>query len=424
MKKIIFIFIFDDIQEHIREFRSSFAEKFEDGIIVVNDIEYTVKFIQGISFEECIKVLSDPEHIKKGGIVLLDVVFDDNHPQNPEMISLNMLENLKKSLGVDTLPYAIIFRSANIQKVITHFLKNDDIVRFEKLGFIDKLCGEGESQIEQFKNLLPKFQENYSEVDGIWRRTNKINDWLKKYEIEFSQIKVQALENLKNVLNDKTLKDFPEKQTRIQLNEIIAIEKVKIKIATMTVKDKEVSTYMYHYVIYPRHINVLPFFVKNIKFQENTFTKIFPELKKNIRTNDIWIDDIWNKFNPTTEDKYKRIVSLYEKEALPFLVTHGNFLTIMPFYMEKCTEKQLPKSLLQKFSIYKWTEGVPTENWAKNRYNNRGGYIKCFRGNSEVYFPFGGGQNGEVNTAKWQQDIITTALERHRDWYSRIREVK
>lgn len=388
MNDFIF-FVLDDKPEIAEEFDFLITEVYGRAI-ELNERIYQIRVIQAHTFEECKAVLSNTEHLEQGGMVLLDLAFDDNNPQNKESFSLRMIRELKADLKREVLPYGIVLMTAFEREVARIIMEEDDAIRQEKIGQIFKRTEEGDTVESQLKENVQKFEAQFIDTGGgKWQRSSVAQvAWLRKYELELrvGMFDEKQIEYLKQLFKVEEI--IRPKKNYWKSNEIFAIERIAIGDDSF-------------YVIYPSAPGSLPFFATHIQTQGQDFEK-----------------ETWSYYNPSTEIKFNKLKEHCDREALPFLRIHRNFMISMIFLEEIVPEGKITKVPTQVYAIYEWYLMNP-----KNLHSHRAGFALLRNGDHRMYFPISGGNDRARNifTDKWQKELARECTKQHEAWYHHLR---
>ncbi|MDX2067066.1 MAG: hypothetical protein SFV55_01505 [Haliscomenobacter sp.] len=385
---IFYFFIFDDKPETAEEFDFLITEIY-GRTIELNGRIYQIRVIQAHTFEECKAVMSNPEYLQQGGMILLDLAFDDNNPQNKESFSLRMIRELKVELKREVLPYGIVMMTAFDREVYRIILEEDDAIRNEKLGQIYKRTEDGDTAESQLKENVRRFEAQYVDTGGgKWQRNSPAQTaWLRKYELEirigmFSEQRSNYLKQLFGV--PEIIR--PDKNYWMP-NEIFAIERVA-----------DGDSF---YIIYPSAPGSLPLLARHIKIKDQDFE-----------------EETWKYYNPSTEDKFTALQEHFNREALPFLRIHEHFMISMIYLEEIVTKGQRTNVPVQVYANFQWASMKP-----KEIYPSRGRFALLRRDDHRMYFPIGGGYDPKRNifTYRWQQEIAAECVKQHEAWYQQLK---
>jgi hypothetical protein len=425
MNPKFYFFVLDDQIGSIKELKDHITFAFGPDI-TLGAKTYTVVVKQATTLEDCKSLLAQQEFLNTGGIVILDLAFDDNWPENPDQFSLKMIQALKADLKLDTLPYAIIYRSAFARNLVFEILENK-VNDNEYLGLMAKSSLNGVNEQDQLKGLVHKFESNFEDIgNGRWRkRSNPLKDtWLKKFQLEAiiapqqflkKPIEENALTYFEKTLPYLTRTPQNGAVNTYRWNEILAIERLNLK---------DYNTVLW--IIYPSAANMAPFFATEISFNihGNTLADTWEEHaillgKEGGLKTKIDLNDIWSNYNPAKIEQRDAIMDMLEKEALPFLRIHDSFILSLTFFEGIVTDKDMPGEIHRNYPCFKWHSDKPSE-----KHPHRIGYAKMNNGRDEIiYFPISGGhdRNRGIYTGKHQKEILAESLRLYKDWYSHLR---
>lgn len=378
-------FVFDDKPQIANEFDFLIIRTFGK-FIELNGRQYRIRVIQAHTFDECKAVMSNPEYLEQGGMILLDLAFDDNNPQNKESFSLRMIRELKAELSLEVLPYGIVMMTAFDREVYRIILEEDDAIRQEKIGQIFKRTEDGDTVESQLKENVRRFEAQYIDTGGgKWQRSSVAQAaWLRKYELEirigmFDEKQIEYLKQLFNV--DEIIRP---QRNYWKPNEIFAIERIAIGDDSF-------------YIIYPSALGSLPLLARHIQINGQGIE-----------------EETWGYYNPSTEIKFNKLKEHCDREALPFLRIHQNFMISMVFLEEIVPKGKITRVPTQVYAIYEWYLMNP-----KNLHSHRGGFALLRKDEHRMYFPISGGHDPARNilTVQWQKELAVECTKQHEAWY-------
>ena len=178
MDKFINFYIIDDNENDRVRFENLLAELYEDDIITIGDVNYSLKIFTASTFDEGKELLRNVDNLRNGGFVLQDLSLGGVDSRDISFFGTELIRQVKNELKLDQLPYGICITTV-FHEQMYKTLQTPEIWQGEKIEPpVYKDEGLGLSVQDQLNNAIGIFCRDYVEFDGCWRRRTDLHDIL------------------------------------------------------------------------------------------------------------------------------------------------------------------------------------------------------------------------------------------------------